>query len=135
MHVLYAITGNFPSYQNGLFIDVPAGEGNLKIDFPAPLGTIGVFDCGHPEPVTIPKFLDSNVERVTLKGGLTPDWNNKFATSMKQLHLTQGKNRKKILAKLVHLTEKIFETGGVAASSARVDIYGFKDNKRVHWVY
>ncbi len=135
MHVLYAVTGRFPSYQNGEFIDVPAGKGNVKIDFPAPLGIIGVFDCGHPEPVTIPKFLGSDIKRVTLKGGLTPDWNNKFAASMKQLHLTQGRTRKKVLSKFVHLTERVFETGGVAASSARVDIYGSKDGKQVHWVY
>ena len=135
MHVLYAVTGSFPSYQNGEFIEVLAGKGTVKIDFPPPLGEIGVFDCGHPEPVTIPKFLGSDVNRVTLKGGLTPDWNNKFAASMKQLHLTQGKTRKKVLSKLVHLTERIFETGGVAASAARVDIYGSKDNKKIHWVY
>ena len=54
---------------------------------------------------------------------------------MKQLHLTQGPRRKKILGKLVHLTEALFETGGVAASSARVDIQGTFEGKQVHWVY
>jgi saccharopine dehydrogenase-like NADP-dependent oxidoreductase len=134
MHVLYAVTGEFPAYIDGKYIDVPAGKGNVKLDFPEPLGTVGVFDCGHPEPVTIPKFLPE-VTKCSLKGGLTPDWNNKFADSMKQLHLTQGKFRKQILGKLVHLTESIFATGGVAASSARVDIQGTYDGKRVHWVY
>ncbi|MHA1228763.1 MAG: saccharopine dehydrogenase family protein, partial [Candidatus Hodarchaeales archaeon] len=134
MHVLYAVTGEFPSYQDGKYINVPAGGGHVKLDFPEPLGEILVFDCGHPEPVTIPKYIP-NVKRCTLKGGLTPDWNNKFADSMKQLHLTQGKKRKTFLAKTVHFTEKLFATGGVAASSARVDIYGVKDGKEVHWVY
>ena len=134
MHVLYAVTGDFPSFIDGKYIDMPAGKGNVKLDFPEPLGTIGVFDCGHPEPVTIPKYLPE-VTTCTLKGGLTPDWNNKFAESMKQLHLTQGPRRKKFLGKLVHMTEAIFETGGVAASSARVDIQGTYNGNPVHWVY
>jgi len=134
LHVLYAVTGNFPSFQDGKMINVPAGKGNVKIDFPEPLGEVSVFDCGHPEPVTIPRYL-KNIQRCTLKGGLTPDWNNKFAESMKQLHLTQGNTRKKILGKLVHLTESIFATGGIAASSARVDIYGTHSGKKIHWVY
>ncbi|MHA1994881.1 MAG: saccharopine dehydrogenase family protein [Candidatus Hodarchaeales archaeon] len=134
MHVLYAVTGDFPTYIDGEYRNVPAGKGNVRLDFPEPLGTIGVFDCGHPEPVTIPKFLPE-VTKCTLKGGLTPDWNNKFADSMKQLHLTQGKFRKQVLGKLVHLTESIFATGGVAASSARVDIQGTYKGKNIHWVY
>jgi saccharopine dehydrogenase-like NADP-dependent oxidoreductase len=135
MHVLYAVTGDFPAFIDGKYVDVPAGKGNARIDFPEPLGTIGVFDCGHPEPVTIPKFLPG-VTKCTLKGGLTPDWNNKFAESMKQLHLTQGIIRKKVLSKIVHLTEGIFATGGIAASSARVDVQGTtKGGKKVHWVY
>ncbi|MFX0085198.1 MAG: saccharopine dehydrogenase family protein [Candidatus Hodarchaeota archaeon] len=134
LHVFYAITGEFPSYQNGKFINVPAGKGNAKINFPAPLNIVKVFDCGHPEPVTIPRFL-LNVTECTLKGGLTPDWNNKFGESMKQLHMLQGKTRRKFLAKFIHQTERIFETGGVAASSARVDIYGSYKEKPIHWVY
>ena len=134
LHVFYAITGEFPSYQKGKFINVPAGKGNAKIDFPAPLKTVNVFDCGHPEPVTIPRFL-LNVTECTLKGGLTPDWNNKFGDSMKQLHMLQGKKRRNFWAKFIHLTERIFETGGVAASSARVDIYGSYQEKPIHWVY
>ncbi len=134
LHVLYAVTGEFPSFQDGKMIYVPAGKGNVKIDFPEPLGEVSVFDCGHPEPVTIPRYL-KNIQRCTLKGGLTPDWNNKFSESMKQLHLTQGNTRKKILGKLVHLTESIFATGGIAASSARVDIYGTYSGNKIHWVY
>lgn len=134
MHVMYAVTGDFPSYQEGKFVNVPAGKGNVRVDFPEPLGTIGVFDCGHPEPVTIPKYLPE-VTRCTLKGGLTPNWNNTFSESMKHLHLTQGKRRKRIVAKLIHLTESFFAAGGVAASSARVDIYGKANGKDIHWVY
>ncbi len=134
LHLYYAVTGSFPSYQDGKFIDAPAGKGNVKIDFPLPLKTVGVFDCGHPEPVTIPRFL-SNVTECTLKGGLTPDWNNKVLESFKHLHLIQGKSRQKLWAKVIHATEKLFATGGVAASSVRVDIHGTYKENPVHWVY
>lgn len=134
LHVYYAVTGSFPSYQEGKFIDTPAGKGNMKIDFPLPLKTVGVFDCGHPEPVTIPRFLP-NVTECTLKGGLTPDWNNKILESFKHLHLIQGTSRRKFWGKIIHATERLFATGGVDASSARVDIHGTYRDKDVHWVY
>jgi saccharopine dehydrogenase-like NADP-dependent oxidoreductase len=134
MHVLYATTGTFPSYQNDRPVEVPAGGGNVKLDFPEPIGTVSISDCGHPEPVTIPKFLP-DVKKCTLKGGLTPDWNNKLVETFKQLHLTQGKSRKKYLARGVHRVEGLFATGGIAASSARVDIRGTFQGKPVHWVY
>ncbi len=134
MHVLYAVTGKVPSYLNGQLVDVPAGKGHQRINFPDPLGEVTVFDCGHPEPVTIPRFLEG-VEECTLKGGLTPDWNNKFAESLKHLHLVQGKRRQKIIAKIIHKTERIFETGGVAASAVRVDLFGHRNGEEVHLVY
>ena len=134
LHVYYAVTGSFPSYQNGKFINTPAGKGNVKIDFPPPINKVKVFDCGHPEPVSIPRFLP-NVTECTLKGGLTPDWNNKVLESFKHLHLIQGRSRQKFWGKVIHATERLFATGGVPASSARVDIYGSYKDKPVHWVY
>lgn len=134
MHVLYAVTGNIPSFLDGKLVDVPAGKGHYKVDFPNPMGKVTVFDCGHPEPVTIPKYLKGIVE-CTLKGGLTPNWNNKFADSLKQLHLTQGKCRADFVSKAVHATEALFAAGGVAASSARVDLFGQMNGKDVHLVY
>ncbi|MHA2203851.1 MAG: saccharopine dehydrogenase family protein [Candidatus Hodarchaeales archaeon] len=134
LHVYYAVTGSFPSYQNGKFIDAPAGKGNVKIDFPPPINKVNVFDCGHPEPVSIPRFLP-NVTECTLKGGLTPDWNNKVLESFKHLHLIQGRSRQKFWGRVIHATERLFATGGVPASSARVDIFGTYQDKPVHWVY
>ncbi|MFX1517531.1 MAG: saccharopine dehydrogenase family protein, partial [Promethearchaeota archaeon] len=134
LHVYYAVTGSFPSYQNGKFINAPAGKGNVKIDFPPPINKVKIFDCGHPEPVSIPRFLP-NVTECTLKGGLTPDWNNKVLESFKHFHLIQGRSRQKFWGKVIHATERFFATGGVPASSARVDIYGSYKDKPVHWVY
>ncbi|UCG04559.1 MAG: saccharopine dehydrogenase NADP-binding domain-containing protein [Candidatus Heimdallarchaeota archaeon] len=134
LHVYYAVTGSFPSYQNGKFINAPAGKGNVKIDFPLPINKVNIFDWGHPEPVSIPRFLP-NVTECTLKGGLTPDWNNKVLESFKHLHLIQGRSRQKFWAKVIHATEKLFATGGIPASSARVDIFGSYNDKPVHWVY
>ncbi|MFX0205546.1 MAG: saccharopine dehydrogenase C-terminal domain-containing protein, partial [Candidatus Hodarchaeota archaeon] len=112
----------------------PAGKGNVKIDFPPPINKVNVFDCGHPEPVSIPRFLP-NVTECTLKGGLTPDWNNKVLESFKHLHMIQGRSRQKFWGKVIHSTERLFATGGVPASSARIDIYGSYKDKPVHWVY
>jgi len=134
-HVLYAVTRQIPTFLNGKLVDIPAAGGHEHIEFPPPLGIVHVYDCGHPEPVTLPKFLPG-VEECTLKGGLTPDWNNNFTGSLKQLHLIQGPKRKRVVGKLVHKFERIFEMGGgINASSARVDILGYRGGKEVHLVY
>lgn len=52
---------------------VPAWE-DLKtkqVEFPAPIGTRTVIELSHPEPITLPRFL--NVAQVRNHGGLTPD--------------------------------------------------------------
>ncbi len=135
LHVLYAVAGKIPSFLDGKTVDVPAGEGYERVEFPAPLNDVAVFDCGHPEPVTIPKFLN-NIEECTLKGGLTPEWNNDFAGGVKYLGLLNSQKVQKVVGKVIHKIEKIFETGhAVEASSARVDLYGKIKGNDVHLVY
>ncbi|MBN2157260.1 MAG: saccharopine dehydrogenase NADP-binding domain-containing protein [Candidatus Lokiarchaeota archaeon] len=135
LHVLYAVTGKVPSYLNGKMIDVLAGDGFEKVEFPAPLNDVTVFDCGHPEPVTIPKYLE-NIEECTLKGGLTPEWNNNFAAGLKGLGLINTPKMQKFFGKIIHKFEAIFEKGGgIEASSARVDLWGKLDGKNVHLAY
>lgn len=52
---------------------VPAWEGlNLRTaEFPEPLGERLVFELSHPEPITVPRFLD--VELVRNFGGIAPE--------------------------------------------------------------
>lgn len=52
---------------------VPAWEDlrTKEVEFPAPIGTRTVIELSHPEPITLPRFLDVAVVRN--HGGVTPD--------------------------------------------------------------
>ncbi|MGQ4876372.1 MAG: saccharopine dehydrogenase family protein [Promethearchaeia archaeon] len=135
MHVFYAIVGKVPSFLNGKLIEVPAGKGYHKLKFPNPVGTSIVFDCGHPEPITIPKYL-KNVVECTVKGGIKPDWCTKFAYTLKHLHLLQGKRRIKFISKTIYKLEKFFfKQTDNPQSGLRVDIYGKKNGKDSHLIF
>jgi saccharopine dehydrogenase-like NADP-dependent oxidoreductase len=128
MHVFYAVTGNVPTYRDGAWVDVPASSEAEVVEFPAPLGRVRVFHCGHPEPLTVPRYIQANT--VSLKGALTPDWNNKLADLFARLRLigTPAKNDR--MARIIHAIEGLFRVGGIAASGVRVDVKGRKEGRQ-----
>jgi saccharopine dehydrogenase (NAD+, L-lysine-forming) len=69
-HYFHASDGKIPSYRDGKWIDVPALSEPETVKFPEPIGHIEVYNVGHPEPVTIPRYI--NVKRVTNKGTVWP---------------------------------------------------------------
>ncbi|MBM4466370.1 MAG: saccharopine dehydrogenase [Chloroflexi bacterium] len=127
MHVFYAVTGNVPTYQDGAWVEVPAGSGGEVVEFPAPLGRVRVYHCGHPEPLTVPRYIEANT--VSLKGALTPDWNNKLTDLFARLGLIGTPARNLRLARIIHTIEGVFRVGGIAVSGARVDVRGRKDGQ------
>ncbi len=124
MHVFYAVTGQVPTYRDGAWLDVPAGAEVEKVEFPKPLGVVPVFHCGHPEPLTIPRYIKART--VSLKGALVPGWNNAMASSFAKIGLIGTPEKNLRMAKIIHAIEGIFRIGGVPASGARVDIVGTK---------
>ncbi|MBO9370440.1 MAG: saccharopine dehydrogenase, partial [Chloroflexi bacterium] len=97
------------------------------VDFPAPLGRVEVFHCGHPEPLTIPRTIPART--VFLKGGLTPRWNNSLAALLVRLGLSRSHRSIARTARLVHRMESLIRMGGVPFSGARVDVVGRKGGK------
>ena len=127
MHVFYAVTGMVPTYKDGQWVQVRAGSGREPIDFGGALGTVRVFHCGHPEPMTVPRYITAGT--VSLKGALTPEWNNSLAEVFVRLGLTSSPKRIENVSKVIHKVERILGAGGVPFSGARVDVIGEKDGK------
>lgn len=128
MHVFYAVTGQVPTYRNGAWVSVAAASEREVVEFPGPLGKVSVFHCGHPEPLTIPRYIDA--KSVSLKGALVPDWNNRIAALFARLGLIGTPGRNARVAKIIHAIEGIFRIGGVPSSGARVDVLGRKGGVR-----
>jgi len=123
MHVFYAVTGEVPTVRGGERVMVPAGSGREVVDFPAPLGPVEVFHCGHPETLTVPRLIPA--DRVFLKGGLTPRWNNRLAEVLVKLGLSQSHQSIQRVSRIVHRLEGIIGAGGTPYSGARVDVVGW----------
>lgn len=55
-HMLFIMTGDVTIWRNGRRQTLPACSERLSIEFPR-FGTLPVWNMGHSEPVTVPRFL------------------------------------------------------------------------------
>ncbi|MGI6614472.1 MAG: saccharopine dehydrogenase family protein [Dethiobacteria bacterium] len=135
LHTVHIFTGAVVSFQNGEFVEVKAGSGKEVVDFPAPLNKITTFHVGHPEPVTLPRYL-KGVKEVTLKGGLAENYLNSLAKMMVALGLTATDARKQRLGKLMKKLMPLFPSDKKRSlSGARVDITGKKNGRKTRITY
>lgn len=126
LHVLHAFNGRVPCVMDGKLQMVPAGSGKEKVQFPGDLGEITVYNVGHPEPVTMPRYF-SGVKEVTLKGGINENTFNKLALLVAKLGLSKNRRARNRIAalfqKALPLMRKTLGKGS-EFSGIRVDITG-----------
>jgi lysine 6-dehydrogenase len=72
-HSLHMVTGKIPQYLEGKLEYVDGGTGEEIAQFLEPLGTCRVSYVGHPQPITIPRYIEG-VKKVVIKGALIPEW-------------------------------------------------------------
>lgn len=70
-HYFHASAGDVPTYRDGRWVEVSALSEPEVVEFPSPLNEIEVYNVGHPEPVTIPRYI-KGVNVVTNKGTVWP---------------------------------------------------------------
>ena len=74
-HVLHCCVGNCATVRNGARAFVPAFVLGRVVDFPRPLGPYEVFELGHAEPATIPRFMPG-VQNLRTMGAIHPPYLN-----------------------------------------------------------
>jgi len=129
LHTLHIFTGRVPSFQKGRSVSVPAGTGKEVILFPPPVGRVNCYHLGHPEPVTLPRFLEG-MRTVTLKGGLSEQPLNDLAIWLARLRLTDTAAKKDVLGQIIKATLPFLSKLGEApdpCSAVRVDVGGWAD--------
>lgn len=67
-HGIHIVDGDVIQYLDGDWTTVPAMSGSEQVHFPV-LGECEVYYLGHPEPVTIPRYI-KGLRNVTQKGGV-----------------------------------------------------------------
>ena len=67
-HGIHIVDGDVVQYLDGDWTKVPAMSGSEQVNYPV-LGECEAYYLGHPEPVTIPRYI-KGLRNVTQKGGI-----------------------------------------------------------------
>ena len=132
------VTGRIPPYLNGKLEYVEGGTGEEIATFLEPLGVCKVRYVGHPQPITIPRYIEG-VKKVVIKGALIPGWVDELIQSQKETGFlgTVAVDLKGPKVVPYDLTLKLWDTipkgrdNGPAASGLKVIVKGERQGKLV----
>ena len=133
-HAVHIFCGKVPSFEHGQEVLVRSGTGRETVEFPSPCGRLPVYYTGHAEPVTIPRNI-SGLEEVTLKGGIWPRWLSRAGISLVRVGLLRGESSQKFWAAFFYRVLPRLPRGRCTVSGYRVDVWGEKDGREVHYWY
>src|SRR5271157_731155 len=137
-HSLHMTLGKIPQYLNGELVHVEGGTEEAAEEFLEPLGTCHVRYVGHPQPLTIPKYI-KGVKNVIIKGALIPLWVDELIKQQKDTGFLglEPFDIKGTRVTPYDLALKLWETipegrdKGPQASGLKVIVKGERDGKKV----
>jgi len=146
LHAIGAFSGDVPSYHQGQWVDVPAGSDKEAIDFPEPVGRVEVFHSGHPEPITVPRYI--SVKDVSCKGGIVPVWvgqefirllsyglGDAEPIEVKGTQVVPREFTVSLLESLLHRRGKDMISGEQLTKVSRVIVKGKKEGRATSYIY
>jgi lysine 6-dehydrogenase len=138
-HSLHMTLGKIPQYINGELVYVEGGTGEVTEQFLDPLGTCCLRYVGHPQPITLPKYI-KGVKNVIIKGALIPLWVDELIKEQKETGLL-GRDPIDVKGNRVtpyDMTLKLWETAipnerdnGPKSSGLKVIVKGERAGKKV----
>ncbi|MDA8405626.1 MAG: saccharopine dehydrogenase NADP-binding domain-containing protein [Deltaproteobacteria bacterium] len=137
-HSLHMTLGEIPQYMNGELVHVEGGAGEVVVDFLEPLGACNLRYVGHPQPLTIPKYI-KGVKNVIIKGALIPPWVDDLIKQQKDTGFlgTESIEVKGVKVTPYDLALKLWETipegrdNGPQSSGLKVIVKGQRDGASV----
>lgn len=137
-HSLHMTIGQIPQYLDGKLEHVEGGTGVETATFLEPLGACQVCYVGHPQPLTIPRYI-KGVKRVVIKGALIPGWVDQLIKEQKDTGFLSKEplDVKGIKVTPYDLTLKLWEAipnnrdRGPQSSGLKVIVKGERDGKQV----
>ena len=135
-HWAHIAMGKVPQFINGEWKDIKALTDREVVEFPAPLGSAPLYFVGHPEPVTLPRYIETN--EAICKGGILPESDIMLTKILDKIIPIKHDKIMKLICKFFL---KIFPliTGKVEEreiiSSFKTDVIGLKNQKNVHLSY
>lgn len=137
-HSLHMTLGKIPQFINGELVTVEGGTDVVAEQFLEPLGVCHVRYVGHPQPLTLPKYI-KGVKNVIIKGALIPLWVDELIKEQKDTGLLSTEpidvkgNKVVPYDVALQLWKKIPEgrDNGPQSSGLKVIVKGEKDGKKV----
>lgn len=137
-HSLHMTLGKIPQYVDGELVYVEGGTEEVPEKFLEPLGICHVRYVGHPQPLTLPRYI-KGVKKVIIKGALIPLWVDELIKEQKDTGLlaTNPINIKGTEIIPYDLALKLWETipqgrdNGPQSSGLKVIVKGERDGKKV----
>jgi len=132
-HWAHIAMGKVPQYINGEWTNIRALTDREVIEFPDPLGSVPLYFVGHPEPVTLPRYIDT--KEVICKGGILPESDILLTKILDKIIPIK---HEKIMTLICKFFLKIFPliTGKIEEreiiSSFKTDVIGIQNQKNVH---
>lgn len=150
IHMFHIIGGKVPTFEDGkeTWIRSFQHKDSEVINFGDPIGKVRLYPVGHPEPVTLPKYIEG-VKRVTNFGALLPEFQNPMFKTLVDLGMTseqpikfQGKDVKPIDFLISLFSHKQAEAAKYSkgkshpsVSGAKIEVNGEKDGKKVTYEF
>jgi lysine 6-dehydrogenase len=137
-HSLHMTLGKIPQYIDGELVYVEGGTEETEEQFLEPLGACHVRYVGHPQPLTLPKYI-KGVKNVIIKGALIPLWVDELIKEQKESGFL-GSDPIDVKGNKVtpyDLALKMWETipegrdNGPQSSGLKVIVKGIRDGKKV----
>ncbi|MDA3915466.1 MAG: saccharopine dehydrogenase NADP-binding domain-containing protein [Deltaproteobacteria bacterium] len=137
-HSLHMTLGKIPQYIDGKIVSVEGGTEAVSEKFLEPLGICDVRYVGHPQPLTLPKYI-KGVKNIIIKGALIPLWVDELIQEQKQTGLLGTEpidiNGTKVTP--YDLALKLWKTipegrdNGPQSSGLKVIVKGEKNGKKI----
>lgn len=132
LHLIHIFTGRVVSYRGGKTERIKAGSEKETVQFSSPLGQVNTYHLGHPEPITIPLYLE-RLQEVVLKGGMVEHYINLLAKFVSSLGLTRNRLAKQALGWFFKIVTPLFPADKKRSlSGIRVDVSGTKNDRPLH---
>jgi len=137
-HSLHMTLGKIPQYIDGELVHVEGGTDVVAERFLEPLGVCHVRYVGHPQPLTLPRYI-KGVKNVIIKGALIPLWVDELIAEQKATGLlsTEPVDLKGVQVTPYDLALKLWEKipegrdNGPQSSGLKVIVKGRRGDHRV----
>ncbi len=122
MHTLFVYGVTVPVFRDGVMEMLPAGAYRMKVEFPA-FGPVRVWNVGHSEPVTLPRFFP-HLREVNMMMGLGRGCGPLVAAG--RLGLFKTPRRREVISRAAAALMRSGR-GASMQGALRVDATGLKD--------